>query len=210
MSFSCKTFLVSFSLYLFISIIGQAHAQNQYEFGYDKGCEDAKITNSTQQYIKQPGGGPSFHSNEFIEGYDDGYEECFDEVLESTDSEMSNLIIPSPPEPSNKKDITWSQSTMDNSTIFGLFILFLAVTVAFAIKVKEKKRKTRRRKGFSESVQYKVLQKQDHKCAHCKKLLNVVDYDHKNQDRSDNRESNCQALCPNCHAVKTRKGQGKR
>jgi hypothetical protein len=35
-------------------------------------------------------------------------------------------------------------------------------------------------------------------------LLNVVDWDHKNGKRYDNSESNCQALCPNCRAVKTR------
>ena len=32
-------------------------------------------------------------------------------------------------------------------------------------------------------------------------MLNVVDWDHKNGKRSDNTESNCQALCPNCHAI---------
>ena len=50
----------------------------------------------------------------------------------------------------------------------------------------------------------------NHKCAHCKRILNVVDWDHKNGDRSNNQENNCQALCPNCHAIKTRKEQGKR
>jgi hypothetical protein len=35
-------------------------------------------------------------------------------------------------------------------------------------------------------------------------LLDVVDWDHKNGKRHDNSESNCQALCPNCHAIKTR------
>jgi len=38
----------------------------------------------------------------------------------------------------------------------------------------------------------------------CNRVLNVVDWHHKNGDRSDNRESNCVALCPNCHAVRTR------
>ena len=32
----------------------------------------------------------------------------------------------------------------------------------------------------------------------------VWDYDHKNGDRSNNKLINCQALCPNCHAKKTR------
>jgi 5-methylcytosine-specific restriction endonuclease McrA len=32
----------------------------------------------------------------------------------------------------------------------------------------------------------------------------VWNYDHKNGDRSNNKITNCQALCPNCHAKKTR------
>jgi len=31
--------------------------------------------------------------------------------------------------------------------------------------------------------------------------------DHKDNARSNNKESNCAALCPNCHAVKTRKSR---
>lgn len=37
----------------------------------------------------------------------------------------------------------------------------------------------------------------------CKRNTGVWDYDHKNGDRSNNKKSNCQALCPNCHAKKT-------
>jgi 5-methylcytosine-specific restriction endonuclease McrA len=32
----------------------------------------------------------------------------------------------------------------------------------------------------------------------------VWDYDHIDGNRSNNKISNCQALCPNCHAKKTR------
>jgi 5-methylcytosine-specific restriction endonuclease McrA len=51
-----------------------------------------------------------------------------------------------------------------------------------------------------------VLRKQDHRCAKCNRVLNVVDYHHKDGNRSNNKESNCQALCPNCHADITRRG----
>ncbi|MDQ4074063.1 MAG: HNH endonuclease [Thermoproteota archaeon] len=210
MIFSYKTFLVFLSIHLLISLDWQAHAQNQYEFGHDHGCEDARITESSQQYIKQQEGDPSLYLREFIEGYVDGYNECFEAISESIDSGLPDLGILLPIEPSNKQSITEFQSTMDNSTVLGLLILFLAITIAFVIRFRGKKRKTKRRRGFSQSVQHKVLKKQNHQCAYCKKLLNVVDYDHKNQDRSDNRVSNCQALCPNCHAVKTRKEQCKR
>jgi hypothetical protein len=85
----------------------------------------------------------------------------------------------------------------------------LLITGYIALKLR-KRRKPKERRGFSQYVKENILRKQDHKCAHCKKLLNVVDWDHKNGDRSDNRESNCQALCPNCHAIKTRRAQNKR
>jgi 5-methylcytosine-specific restriction endonuclease McrA len=55
------------------------------------------------------------------------------------------------------------------------------------------------------SIKEHILDKQHHKCAKCNRLLNVVDYDHKDGNRSNNKESNCVALCPNCHAVKTRR-----
>jgi len=63
------------------------------------------------------------------------------------------------------------------------------------------------RRGFSSSVQHQVLKKQDHRCNNCRRVLNVVDYDHIDGNRSNNDVSNCQALCPNCHAIKSRKAQ---
>ncbi len=72
------------------------------------------------------------------------------------------------------------------------------------IKRRSRKKKQEERHGFPDIVKERVLKKQNHRCAHCRHLLNVVDWDHKNGKRYDNSESNCQALCPNCHAVKTR------
>ena len=64
----------------------------------------------------------------------------------------------------------------------------------------EENKKKRERHGFSEDVKSSVLRKQDHRCAKCNRLLNVVDFHHKDGDRSNNSESNCEALCPTCHA----------
>ncbi len=41
------------------------------------------------------------------------------------------------------------------------------------------------------------------------KTIECYRLDHKNGNRSDNGERNCQALCPNCHAIKTRRGYSK-
>lgn len=63
------------------------------------------------------------------------------------------------------------------------------------------------RRSFSDSVKESVLRSQNHRCNSCKRLLNVVDYDHIDGNRSNNDISNCQALCPNCHAEKSRREQ---
>lgn len=60
------------------------------------------------------------------------------------------------------------------------------------------------RKHFNEETKEKVLRLQGHRCADCNKILTIVEFDHINGDRSDNSEDNCQALCPNCHAYKSR------
>jgi hypothetical protein len=90
----------------------------------------------------------------------------------------------------------------------GWLISILLIAVAAVIGIVIKKLTTKKeRRGFHDIVKERVLKKQNHRCAHCKRLLNVVDWDHKNGKRYDNSESNCQALCPNCHAIKTRSNQ---
>src|ERR671933_2128040 len=46
-----------------------------FQAGYDHGCSDAKITFSAR-YINQPGKGPSFHTQEFMSGYNRGFSAC--------------------------------------------------------------------------------------------------------------------------------------
>jgi hypothetical protein len=87
-----------------------------------------------------------------------------------------------------------------------LFVLFTLILIGITLKSiwrTESKRSTER-KGFTQLIRSNVLKKQDNKCDHCRKILTVVDFHHKNGDRSDNRQKNCQALCPNCHAIETR------
>ena len=61
-----------------------------------------------------------------------------------------------------------------------------------------------KRKGFSNSVKQSAILKQKALCAICNKFSQTWDFDHKDNDRSNNNQSNYQALCPNCHANKTR------
>ena len=60
------------------------------------------------------------------------------------------------------------------------------------------------RKAFSKATKKRVLVSQNCKCASCKNKLETVDFHHIDGNSSNNLASNCQALCPNCHARKTR------
>jgi DNA-directed RNA polymerase subunit RPC12/RpoP len=91
----------------------------------------------------------------------------------------------------------------DNSA--GLLYLLIFVSVIVVLyKLTHRKRK---RRAFASDVRRKTLEKQHYKCANCKRPLKPreTDYHHKNGNRSDNKGKNCQVLCPNCHADKTRR-----
>ena len=50
--------------------------KSPFESGYDNGCSDAGITDFSDRYINQPGKGPNFHTDEFMRGYDTGFNAC--------------------------------------------------------------------------------------------------------------------------------------
>jgi len=75
-----------------------------------------------------------------------------------------------------------------------------------ALRIIEKSTaKTKTRRSFSKSTKNSVLKNQNFCCKDCNNKSDVWDFDHINGDSSNNSLSNCQALCPNCHAEKTRK-----
>lgn len=47
-----------------------------YDLGYDHGCDDARISDSSERYINQPEKGPSYHTSEFMDGYNRGLDVC--------------------------------------------------------------------------------------------------------------------------------------
>jgi hypothetical protein len=65
----------------------QASSNSPYDSGFDHGCDDADISDPDDRYINQPGKGPSFHTDEFMSGYDDGYDDC---SISSSNSNSAN------------------------------------------------------------------------------------------------------------------------
>lgn len=53
-----------------------ASESSPYDSGYDHGCDDAGISDPSDRYINEPGKGPSFHTEEFMSGYDAGFYSC--------------------------------------------------------------------------------------------------------------------------------------
>lgn len=69
-----------------------AYASNNdpYQSGYDHGCDDAEISNPSERYINQPEKGSAFHTDEFMRGYNDGFDACSGTIDSSSSSVSSN------------------------------------------------------------------------------------------------------------------------
>ena len=107
--------------------------------------------------------------------------------------------------------LTSGTSSGSNLYFFGSIIPLLTSFVIYAIIQTEKKQHKGRmvyltREPFSELVKQTTLQNQDGKCNMCNMSLSnyVIEYDHIDNDKTNNQLSNCQALCINCHSKKIR------
>jgi peptidoglycan/LPS O-acetylase OafA/YrhL len=93
----------------------------------------------------------------------------------------------------------WLDLGLKEQRAIAFVIWIFAIAVLFSSPSKKGKRKS-----FSILVKRETVRKQKAKCARCKtKLVDYgLDFDHKNGDRSNNKLSNCQALCTPCHRRK--------
>jgi hypothetical protein len=62
--------------------LAYAGGKSPYESGYGHGCDDADLSPS-DRYINEPGKGPSYHTDEFMDGYDAGFDDCSDGETDS-------------------------------------------------------------------------------------------------------------------------------
>lgn len=98
------------------------------------------------------------------------------------------------------------QSTKETYSLAAAAIFCWCIALLFA-KIKRIGRyRSVERRNFNFAIQSKILDKQKNRCAKCKTDLTskIVQFDHMDGDRSNNDESNCQALCSNCHSEKSR------
>lgn len=77
------TFYMAILMILMISTFGfspsaYASEKSPYDSGYDHGCDDEGISDSSERYINQPEKGHSFHTSEFMDGYSAGFGACSD------------------------------------------------------------------------------------------------------------------------------------
>jgi len=81
----------------------------------------------------------------------------------------------------------------------------LEVAASFLLMGEKASRQKTSRRQFSKLTKQKTLIKQNFRCNLCLKPLDQIDFHHIDGNNSNNYISNCEALCPNCHAKKTRK-----
>lgn len=184
----------------------QIDAQNDSNSRYINGCTDSDSLRLVDRYIYNLRNELDLSSEESTQDYSNIYGDCevFDNngILDRFIDILSEnqILYQTPLTPFTKIiDLMVKPSS--------IVILFSIVSTGIVINSlnSTKKNRPKERRGFSRYTQARILKRQNHKCVFCRKTLDVIDYDHKNGDRSDNRENSCQALCPNCHAIKTRR-----
>jgi hypothetical protein len=155
------------------------------------------------------------HTTYYCAGYFNGYNVTWNNLTTNRQTSnpslpTSNSTSPSPPASKTNAIVANPHTIISPSSDdwVGPFVISVSVVIiiaAIAWKLKHRRGMHKERHHFADRLKEKVLEKQHHRCADCNRVLNVVDWHHRNGDRSDNRESNCVALCPNCHAIKTRR-----
>jgi hypothetical protein len=70
--------------------LADAGGKSPYDSGYDHGCDDADISDPSARYINEPGKGASFHTDEFMQGYNAGYNDCSDDDNTNSDGSQSS------------------------------------------------------------------------------------------------------------------------
>jgi hypothetical protein len=109
-----------------------------------------------------------------MQGYNDGFEVCANNQPSNNPSTPSSYPTPQKPAVGNP-----IQSLKNDQVVFGLVLVIVIALIIYAIKKAVKRGKHKERRDFSDLIKESVLKKQNHRCAYCKRILNVVDWHHK-------------------------------
>jgi hypothetical protein len=104
-----SVFVISTLLATTICSPGYA-SSDAYNSGYDHGCDDAGIYEPEDRYINQPGKGPSFHTDRFMDGYDNGFDTCSGKNDNSSSSSASSSSSESESKSENEATSSSNQS----------------------------------------------------------------------------------------------------
>jgi hypothetical protein len=202
--------------------------QNErYNCGYNRGYLDAQRDWNLHRFPPGSGGDNSCpqakkHTPEYCNGYEIGYTASWNARLNRGNNAIGGENASTAQQSQNQTQQSQNQtqqslvpntSTANTPTAttnpppdwrIGLLVIFLIIIIA-VWKLRHRGGKYKERHYFPDSVKERVLDRQHHRYADCNRVLNVVDWHHRNGDRSDNKESDCVALCPNCHAIRTRR-----
>ena len=86
----------------------------------------------------------------------------------------------------------------------GINKKFIADVIKELAKNYKQKKSRGTRRSFRKFIKQAVLRGQNYRCKMCFREMEYPEFDHIDDNPSNNMISNCQALCPNCHAKKTR------
>jgi Na+/proline symporter len=94
----------------------------------------------------------------------------------------------------------WSEYSISPLEQRLIAVLLLSVSLWLLVSKSSKQK----RRHFSEIVRREAIHRQNGRCKRCKKRLEAygVDADHKDNNRANNKASNCVILCTPCHRRK--------
>ena len=94
----------------------------------------------------------------------------------------------------------WSEYSISPLGQRLIAVLLLSISLWLLVSKASKQK----RRHFSEIVRREAIHRQNGRCKRCKKRLEAygVDADHKDNNRANNKASNCVILCTPCHRRK--------
>ena len=117
---------------------------------------------------------------------------------------VSNFIFMSLLSPGNASGLGSNIDVYNPGELVTISVLFLVLIGLLILLIRTLRQRTKRRRSFSTQTKKLIQRNQNFKCLKCRMNAGIWDFDHKDGNRANNKASNCQALCPTCHAKKSR------